>query len=60
MWYPDVSDDSLSTFYVRTGPQPVHLAQSELNAALAAGSFSFIKAQQDPASVTLVYTTFSK
>jgi hypothetical protein len=57
---PDISDDSLSTFYVKTGPQPVHIAQSDLNAALAAGSLSFIKAQQDPASATLVYTTFSK
>ncbi|HTX49486.1 MAG TPA: hypothetical protein VME40_08855 [Caulobacteraceae bacterium] len=57
---PDSSDDALSTFYVKTGPQPEHIAQSGLNAALAAGGFSVIKAQQDPASATLVYTTFSK
>lgn len=57
---PDSSDPSLATFYVKTGAQPIHIAPSDLNAALAAGGFSVIKAQTDPASATLVYTTFSK
>ena len=57
---PDSSDDGLSTFYVKTGAQPIHIEPSGLNAALAAGGFSVIKAQQDTASATLVYTTFSK
>jgi len=57
---PDGGDATLATFYVKTGAKPDHLAPDQLNAALNAGGFSVIKAQQDPASVILVYTSFSK
>ncbi len=58
---PDGGDATLALFYVKPdGAQPTHIPQSGLNAALAAGGFSVIKAQQDPASAILVYQSFTK
>jgi hypothetical protein len=56
---PDGGDGAtLASFYVKTGPQPTHVADP--NAAMAAGGFSIIKAQEDSGSVILVYTSFTK
>ena len=61
---PDGGDaTSLVVYYVKPGGgTPAHLegAPASLNAALAAGGFSVIKAQQDQGSSILVYTSFSK
>lgn len=58
---PDGGDATLSIYYVKAGPgAPQHLAQSELNTALAAGGFSIIKVQQDQGSAIFVYQSFSK
>ena len=57
---PDSGDATLAVFYVKTGAQPTHIPPAGLNAALAAGGFSVIKAQQDQSSAILVYTSYSK
>jgi hypothetical protein len=60
---PDGGDATLAVFYVKSGGgSPAHLdgAPASLNAALASGGFSVIKAQQDATSSILVYTSFSK
>jgi hypothetical protein len=57
---PDGGDSTLASFFVKTGAPPSHIASSDLNAAMGSGGFSIIKAQQDPGSAILVYTTFSK
>ena len=57
----DGGDPTLAVFYVKpNGGHPTHIAQADLNAAMASGGFSIIKIQQDEGSAIFVFQTFSK
>src|SRR5581483_6677784 len=58
---PDSGDAGLAVYYVKSAsPKPTHVGKDGVGAAMAAGSVSVVKVQQDPNGAILVYQTFHK